>query len=426
MMRFIYAIVSRLGLPVFACYLLYRSITESAYRERKRERFGFVPTEIRTGCVWFHTVSAGEAIAAIPVIEYVLQNRVSERVLITTTTPTGYKAMESRFGSRIDLCYVPYDVPSCVKRFLNRTQPKALFLMETELWPNLVNQTAQGGVPVYLLNARLSEKSASGYSRIGALALSMFKNLRMVACQYRDTAARFHDLGMPNEKLVVTGNVKFDLNDQDARLPEDLNDLKELKDTGKLVWIAGSTHNPEEEVVLDAHKSVLGQFPDAKLILAPRHTKRAHEILTKCTSRGLQACLLSDLDLSKEVIIVDRMGILFPLYQCAMIAFVGGSLQHTGGHNPIEPAYFGLPILMGPNRQNFAEVCSRFVDRDCLFRVNNAEDVAEKVLTFLQDSATRARCFENARAVVHENQGASERVCSLMDRWFDEIKLAED
>lgn len=425
-MRFMYAIGSRLGLPVFACYLLYRSISEPAYRERKRERFGFVPTNIKTGCLWFHTVSAGEAIATIPVIEYVLQNQHNERVLVTTTTPTGYKAMENRLGSRIDLCYVPYDVPSCVSRFLKKTQPKALFLMETELWPNLVNQTAQGDTPVYLLNARLSEKSASGYARMANLTRSMLENIRMVACQYQDTAARFNALGLPKEKMVVTGNVKFDLNDQTARLPEDLRDLEKLKEEGKLVFLAGSTHDPEEEVVLDAFKSVLAQFPEAKLILAPRHTKRAQEILTMCTSREMQASLLGDRDPSCEVIVIDRMGILFPLYQCATVAFVGGSLQHTGGHNPIEPAFFGLPILMGPNRQNFAEVCSRFVDADCLFTVNNAEDIAENVLTLHQDSAARARCFESARAVVHENQGASERVCRLIDRWLDNTKLMED
>lgn len=421
MVRFLYAVVSRLSLPVFLCYLLFRGVKESAYRKRKRERFGFVPSEIKTGSLWFHTVSAGEAIAAIPIIEAVLQNRPSENVLATTTTPTGYEAIEKSLGSRIDLCYVPYDVPSCVNRFLRKAEPKALFLMETELWPNLVNYTAKRNIPVFLLNARLSDKSAAGYARMRELTELILKNVRKVASQYPDTAKRFQTLGLPKDKMVVTGNVKFDLNDQNASLPDDLNELKRLQEADTLVWIAGSTHHPEEVVVLDAHRSVVEQTPNAKLILVPRHVTRAQEILTLCESRGLSTSLLRDFDQNSQVIVVDRMGVLFPLYQCASVAFVGGSLQQTGGHNPIEPAYFGLPILMGPNRQNFAEVCARFADRNCLFTVENATEIADTVLYFHQDSAARARCSESTRAVVQENQGALERVCILVNDWLDEF-----
>lgn len=419
MVRFLYAVVSRLSLPVFFCYLLYRGIKEKAYRERKRERFGFVPTEIKIGSLWFHTVSAGEAIAAIPIIEAILQSRPTEHVLATTTTPTGYEAIKKSLGSRVDLCYVPYDVPSCVNRFLKKTQPKALFLMETELWPNLVNRTARLDTPVFLLNARLSDKSASGYARMKDLTELMLKNIRMIASQYPDTAEQFHTLGMPKERVVVTGNVKFDLNDQNASLPDDLTELKRLQDSGTSIWIAGSTHEPEEAVVLDAHQLVLDQSPNVKLILAPRHVTRVHEILTLCESRRMRACLISDLDHHSDVIVVDQMGVLFPLYQCASVAFVGGSLQQTGGHNPIEPAFFGLPILMGPSRHNFTEVCARFADRDCLFLVNNATEISKTVLYFIQDSDARARCHEYARAVVQENQGALERVCTLVNSWLD-------
>ena len=249
----------------------------------------------------------------------------------------------------------------------------------------------------------------------------MLKNVRMVAGQYPDTVERFQSLGLPKDRVVVTGNVKFDLNDKNAKLPDALNELRRLQDVGTLVWIAGSTHHPEEELVLDAHRSILDQSPNTKLILAPRHVKRAQEILTLCESRRLRACLLSDIDHNSDAIIVDRMGILFPLYQCASVAFVGGSLQQTGGHNPIEPAFFGLPILMGPNRHNFAEVCARFADRDCLFPVSNAAEIAKKVLYFLQDSGARARCYDRARAVVQENQGALDRVCTLVNGWLDQL-----
>ena len=385
-----------------------------------------MPTTIRTGSLWFHTVSAGEAIAAIPIIEAVLQKRPTEHVLVTTTTPTGREAMYTRMGSRIDLCYVPYDVPSCVNRFLKRAQPKALFLLETELWPNLVNRTARRDIPVYLLNARLSAKSTAGYVRLGELTNLMLKNIQMVASQYQDTAERFQSLGLPKERVVVTGNVKFDLTEKNARLPDDLNQVKGLQEKGALVWLAGSTHPPEEEVALSAHQSVLQQFPHAKLIIVPRHITRTEEILSLCRARGLNACLLSQFNRSNEVLVVDQMGILFPLYQCASVAFVGGSLQQTGGHNPIEPAYHGVPILMGPNRRNFAEVCARFAARECLFTVNTAADITERVLYFHQDSDARARCSDQARSVVQENQGALTRVCALVNCWLDEIKLAEN
>lgn len=364
--------------------------------------------------------------AAVPIIESVVESQVNDHVLVTTTTPSGFEAMEKRLGSRVDLCYVPYDIPSCVNRFLKTTQPKALFLMETELWPNLINRTAFRGTPVFLLNARLSEKSANGYARMGDLAQTMLRNITMVASQYQDTAKQFLSLGVTNERLVITGNVKFDLNVQDARLPDELNDIRGLKDAGYLVWIAGSTHSPEEDVVLDAHKSILEIVPDAKLIVAPRHTTRAEEILSLSQSRGLQACMLNNLDLSNDVIVVDRMGILFPLYQCASVAFVGGSLQHTGGHNPIEPAFFGLPVIMGPNRHNFTEVCTRFVDRDCLFTVNNATEVAERVLQFHKDPSARAGCSERAREVVHENQGALTQINTLVNRWLSEVDETEN
>lgn len=369
-------------------------------------------------CLWFHTVSAGEAKAAIPIIENVLQTRTAEQVLVTTTTPTGYDTLAKHFGDLVRLCYVPYDIPSCVNRFLKRSRPKVLFLMETELWPNLVNQTAAAGIPVYLLNARLSEKSKIGYSRLGGLTKIMLRNIRSIACQYQDTADRFQSLGLSQDRIEVTGNVKFDLVNLDAVHMNVPHSISDLQSAGVLIWLAGSTHSPEEHVVLSAHKLVLQEIPDAILILAPRHPSRTKDILSDCNALKLRSCTLSQHDVQARVIVVDQMGILFPLYQCATIAFVGGSLQQTGGHNPIEPAVHGLPILMGPNRHNFAEVCSRFTDRKCLFTVHNASDIAAQVLYFHRDVKARTECSERARAVVRENRGALNHVSALIDCWL--------
>ena len=232
-------------------------------------------------------------------------------------------------------------------------------------------------------------------------------------------------LGLPKERMIVTGNVKFDLSDHSTSLPDKFKTIKKVQNAGTLVWLAGSTHAPEEEIMLTAHATLLKDLPNARLVLAPRHVTRAEEIMTMCKTRGLHACVLSLLDDQAEVIVVDQMGILFPLYQCASVAFVGGSMQHTGGHNPIEPAFHGLPILMGPNRRNFAEVCTRFADQECLFTVTNEVEIAEKVLHFHQNPAARARCSERARAVVQANRGALKRVCALVICWLDELHSAE-
>lgn len=414
----IYAVLSRLCLPFVFGYLLIRGLFDASYRDRRRERFGFVPKGLPQDCIWVHTVSAGEAIAAIPVIEFLLESYADTNVLVTASTPTGSSEIVRRFADRVGHCYAPYDIPSSVRRFLSSTRPRALFLMETELWPNLVRACSRVGVPVYLINARLSEKSARGYSRLGDLTFNTLEHLQGIACQYEDSARRFKELGVPPDKIRTTGSVKFDVGSPPP-LPKKVSETVEhLRARSTNLWIAGSTHPTEEEVVLAAHVQVRASIPDTILILAPRHVHRCSDVLAICNQLGLKSSTFGNANENSEVLIVNQMGILFGLYRFAKAAFIGGSLEGTGGHNPIEAAFHGVPFAMGPDRRNFEEVCKRFAQSRCLNDIGDADDLSRTVTRLLKDHEEWERQSRKAREVVHENQGALDRLKSTISVWM--------
>lgn len=418
MTRAIYATLSRIGFPFALAFLLIRGLIDPSYRARRRERFGIVPTGLPRDCIWVHAVSAGEAIAAMPVVEFLLQSYPDSEILVTATTPTGSKEIVRRFEDRVGHCYAPYDLPRAVDRFLSSTRPRALFLMETELWPNLVQATARRGAPVYVINARMSAKSAKGYLRLRDLAAAMFACVQGVACQYDDSAQRFKELGLPPEKIVTTGSIKFDVG-LPPPLPKEVTETMErLCAVTENLWIAGSTHPSEEEVALTAHTQVRASSESAILILAPRHINRCSEILTLCYRHGFRASTITSPEVGSEVLIVDQMGLLFGLYGFVRAAFIGGSLEGTGGHNPIEAAVHGVPIAMGPDRRNFDEVCKRFHQGRCLNDIGNADDLAKTISRLLNDQQEWNQQSQRAREVVLENQGALVRLKSTISDWL--------
>lgn len=422
MLNLSYSILSRLSLPFVFIYLLIRGVREPAYRQRLFERLGRIPESIPPGSIWFHAVSAGEAIATIPIIEDLLASQPDRLILVTTTTPSGSKEIQHRLGTRVSHCFVPYDIPLCVKGFLYRAQPKCLILIETELWPHLIRLTSKQGIPVYVVNARLSERSMQGYQRIGSLTQSMLQPVQEIACQYDDSAERFRRLGVSSDRLRVTGSIKFDVQPEVELSKHILESLNSFIQSNRNVWIAGSTHPGEENIVLDAHVQLRSSVSEAKLILAPRHVRRAAELVSLGRSKDLRTNLLTDPDESSDVLIVDVMGILFPLYQFARVAFLGGSLQNFGGHNPIEPAFFGLPLLMGSSRHNFAEVCRRFTNDDCLDSVTDSLSLARCVQHFLtSDNDWQTRSTRTLQ-VLQRNRGARQRVHELMLTWLTELE----
>jgi 3-deoxy-D-manno-octulosonic-acid transferase len=305
-----------------------------------------------------------------------------------------------------------------VRRFFDRVQPRLLVLMETELWPNLIAEAARRDVPVVLVNARLSERSARGYGRLGGLVRDMLRQVRAIACQYPDHARRFVALGAPSERVQVTGSVKFDLT-----LPQDhgrrVAALRARWGLDGPVWIAASTHPGEEALVLSAHERVRAAAPGARLILVPRHPARADEVVEVCRQRGLAVARQSEPapgDAGADVLLGDVMGELLYLYGLAGAAFVGGSLVRVGGHNPIEPAVCGVPVVMGPHVFNFPDVVEAFRDAGCLVVVAGEEALAAQIAEWLADPEVAGAAGRRAEAVVARQRGATARLETLLTR----------
>ena len=414
MTKLLYNILLLLGLPWVWARLFWKSRLDPAYRERIAERFGAAEhgavADLPAGAIWFHTVSAGETNAAAPFIRAVRERMPNTPLLVTTMTPAGSARVRTLLGD-IPHCYAPYDYPWAVARFLRRVRPKALVLMETELWPNLIARTAASGAPVYLVNARLSDRSFRRYRRVPSLIGPMLRSLEQVVCQYEDTAKRFRALGATAVQTI--GSVKFD-----AVPPPDSFGVYEPGFGASPTWIAGSTHAGEEAIVLAAHRGLAERFTNMRLILVPRHPERAPAVARLAEEQGLSVGLLSQRATGVQVLLGDVMGTLAHLYRYADIAYIGGSLNRTGGHNPIEAAVCGLPMLMGPARFNVEEICARFVAAGCLHAVASASDIVGIVAALIADPQRRQAEGSRAKAVVRKNRGAQQRLTNQLCEWL--------
>lgn len=382
------------ALPLVLLRLWWRGQRDPTYRPRWRERFGSYSAANQQGAIWFHTVSVGETIAAAPTIRALVdaQHQLAP-VLVTTMTPAGSEQITTLLGEAVEHCYAPYDFPFAVQAFLEHMQPSALILMETEIWPNLVLQAKARGIPVMLVNGRLSARSARGYQRFHWLANRVLQAFDLIACQTAEHAQRFAQLGVAESQLQVVGNVKYDLS-----VPADMQAQAEavaarLGPLTQGYWIAASTHAGEEEVVLRAHLAACQSVSNLTLLLAPRHPNRIAALAPLLDRTvpdnwcrysdliGAKAEAVSDADAVRPqgVVVVDQMGVLLPLFALAQVAFVGGSLVPHGGHNPIEPASVQTAVLTGPHHFNFAQV---YAD---LFAARACEEIdSESLLTALQ------------------------------------------
>lgn len=409
-LRFFYSLLFYLLLPFAVARLLWRSRFEPLYRATMRQRFGFVD-RCHDAPIWVHAVSAGETNAAAPMVRRLLDQGLP--VMMTTMTPTGRERVRSLFGDDVHHAYAPYDVPDAVARFFERVRPRLLVVVDTELWPNILSKAQEERVPALLVNARLSERSARRYARVGGLTREMLDSLAAVACQTKAQGERFVRLGLPREKLEVTGSIKFDV----GLAAERANRLEAIRDKigNRRLLLGASTHAGEEEAMIGAWQAL--ESPGALLVLAPRHPNRNSEVLALCRRAGLKVVLHSTGERcaqDTDVLIVDTMGELMDFYQVSEIAFVGGSLANVGGHNPMEPALAGVPIVMGPHLFNIDEIRDRFVEAGAMKVVESKVDLASAVKQLFENAGERAAMVAAAADVMTQNRGALDRVMTLI------------
>ena len=414
-MRLFYTLVVYFLTPFVLLRLFYLSLKNPAYRLRWQERLGFFSwTNDDKPVLWIHAVSVGEVNAATPIINRLLEQYPGYQILVTTVTPTGAITVEQHFGKDVTHLYLPYDLPFAVKQFLKNIQPSLLITMETEIWPNLYHACKYSNIPILIINARLSEKSTKGYRLVSELMRQTLMKVNVIAAQTRKDAERFISFGANKNKVFVTGNLKFDITIPHS-ITEQAESLKRYFSVNRPVWIAASTQEGEEEIILKAHKAVLKEYPDAILILAPRHPVRVNKVAQLCDSAGIKYVRRTEQQtFSPElnVYILDTLGELQLHYAASQLAFVGGSLVNTGGQNMMEPASLGLPVISGRHTYNFTEITQLLSEQEALILVSDEHQLANEVCELLGDANRRHNIGERGRQVIESNKG---NINSLME-----------
>ncbi|HVF63248.1 MAG TPA: lipid IV(A) 3-deoxy-D-manno-octulosonic acid transferase [Casimicrobiaceae bacterium] len=410
MPRTLYTLLWYAASPLIPIRLWYRGRREPLYRVAIGERFGVYRTRLEhrhAGTIWIHAVSLGETRAVAPLIERIVRERPDVGIVLTAMTASGREAGRALYGDRVMQAWLPYDLPFAIDAFLDRYKPSIGLLMETELWPNLVAACARRGVPLHLVNARMSARSAAGYAKFGAVTRSMLASLAGVIAQTDDDARRLRDLGA--EDVAVVGNLKFDV-----AVPEDMRArgaaLRERLGRDRQVWLAASTREGEEVLLLDT----IARAPrsSALLLLVPRHPQRFDDVERLLRQRGLEHVRKSSgepVGASTQVVLGDTMGEMFAYCAAADLAFVGGSLVPLGGQNLIEPIAVGVPALVGPHTFNFADATERAIDAGAAMRIADAESLLAAVASLLGDANARERMRSAALGFVAQHQGAAER-----------------
>ncbi len=418
MRRLLYTLVYLLALPLMFGRLWWRGRYSPEYRLRWRERLGHYTSPPTSSSVIFHAVSVGEVHAALPLIEQFLRAQPQTPVVVTTTTPTGSSRVQQLFGERVQHVYLPYDMPGAVSRFFRHFQPQLLVLLETELWPNLLHAALANSCPVLLVNARLSPKSLASYQRIATLTRQMLQQLAMVAAQADADGARFVALGLPADRLQVTGSLKYDV----AIRHDKVSAAHQLKSQwhGRPVWIAASTREGEDALVLQAFTRALQQLPELLLVLVPRHPERFDTAAIEAAGAGLRVQRQTQslpVTPDVQVLVGDTLGDMHFYYSLADVAFVGGSLVNTGCQNIIEPAALGLPVITGPSLYNFQAASDALCEGGGMKVVPDAGTLAKVVVDLIGDEPARLQMGRNALAVVAANIGATTRLLELVLRY---------
>lgn len=425
MSRFFYSLLLYLISPLAMVRLYLRSKKAPEYWQRKSERFGFfsLPPSDKP-IIWVHSVSMGETIASGPLVKQLQKNYPTHRVLITTMTPTGSAQVGKIHGDSVDHVYASYDLPGAVRRFLDKAQPVMAIVIDTELWPNTIAACHKRSIPVLITNARLSERSARGYGRFSFLTRPMLKEINMVAAQNHETGRRFLELGLPRQQLSVTGSIKFDL-DVSGEIITTGQALRHKWQQGMgsdiRILVAASTHEGEDQQVLDAFQTILAESPEVRLLIVPRHPERfdrVHQLILDNQFSVVRHSQGTRPSHATRVILGDTMGEMMKLFAASDIAFVGGSLVPTGGHNMLEPAALKLPVLSGPHVFNFEEISESLIQAGGLKIVNDSKALARCTIRLVQDKDEYESMSQHAGEFVRENRGALQKTLMLVDQFL--------
>ena len=407
--------------------LLYRSIAHGKYRDGWGEKlFGRLPAldppEHGQTRYWFHAVSVGEVLLLQSILPELRSREPDAEIVLTTTTSTGHAVARSKFPD-VTVCYFPLDFTWAVRRALSRIRPTKVVLVELELWPSFLLAARRARVPVSLINGRLSEKSFRGYSRVSWLLSPLLQSFDLLAVQNETYARRFVQLGAVPERVHVTGSAKFDgvRSDRENAQTRQIREAFGLRD-GELVFVAGSTQDPEEQIALDSWLELRGEFPKLRLILVPRHKERFGEVARLIDSYGLPLMRRSGSVAERDavqasetpVLLLDTLGELSACWGLADYAFVGGSMGHRGGQNMIEPCAYGAAVCFGPNTRNFRDVVEALLTRDAAQVIRDGAELTSILRRWLNDAAAACQQGNVARDFVLSQSGASSRTVSLL------------
>ena len=408
--------------PLLLFGLYRRRPNKPAFGHRWKEHFGFTPSLTTTTSkqpVWIHAVSVGESIAAIPVIKAIKAKDPQQTIVVTTTTSTGAEQI-CKLGDLVEHRYMPIDFAWCVRGFIKAINPSAMLIMETELWPNTLVTVHRTGIPVVVMNARLSERSAQRYAKFQPVFNMIAANLSHLLCLHQDDADRFAGLGIPAERLSVTGSVKFDIQIEPA-LAAQSQQLRQTLGETRPVWVAASTHKGEDEQILEAFKAVKQQHPECLLILVPRHPERFDSVADLCLSQQLSCVRRTSaqaVENTTDVYLADTMGEMLLLMGAADVTVMCGSLigDKVGGHNMLEPAALAKPVLTGPSYYNFTDITQQLEAAGALEVCDSAKQIGERLNALLSDPEQCQLMGRAAIDVVRQNQGAVAKTLAVIEQ----------
>ncbi len=419
-MRHLYSLLWYLITPGLLIYLAWRARREPPYREQWARRFGLSAPQVPAGAIWVHAASMGEVQASAVFIRELRAAHPDIPLVVSTMTPTGAAHVQRLFGEGVHHAYLPFDYPHAVALFLRALRPRLAVIVEMELWPNLFAAIRRRGIPLLLVNARLSAASARGYSRLRGLMAGVLQCPDAIAAQSREHARRLIHLGAPAERMSVTGSLKFDVT-VPASAREQGEALRATLGAERPVWIAASTRDGEEERVLDAFDEVRRTIPDALLLLVPRHPDRFARVGSLCRERDYVVVTRSSGDVctpDTHVLLGDSMGEMPVFYAAADVAFVGGSLVPLGGQNVLEPAALALPVVVGPHTYNFEQIVQQLVAQGGAYQVADHHHLADAVIELLERPERRAEMGRRAHALIEANRGATGQVLALVERFL--------